>query len=349
MDQKKEYKPLTIPRLAWEKKILTERYGELIAQPLEPGFGITLGNAIRRVLLGGVEGAAVTSVIIKGVNNEFTALPGIEEDTMQILLNIKEIVVKNIEGIPGKMHVYTTGPGIVKAGDLKGDSHLEVINKDHVIAHLANDGELDIQFFIENGRGYQSAQWPEGKALQEDNRIYLDAMFSPVRQVSFDVEKTRVGKEIDYDKLTLKINTDGSENPLEVLHYSVSVLRTQLEHFLASTEVPFNQISAMPEEQAQERVPQAVDIGLKGISPEFLLKPIDELELSVRAHNCLISAGKKRIIDLVNLTEDEGLQIKNFGRKSLSEVKESLKAFGLTLGMNIDENEIKKLVKVVDE
>lgn len=346
---KKEYKPITIPRLMWEKKELTEFYGELVAQPLEPGFGITLGNALRRVLLAAVEGCAVTSVIIKNVNNEFTALPGVEEDTMHLLLNIKQLVVRNKEGIPGKMHLSIKGPATVTGKDIKCDKHLEIVNPDHVIGHVSEGGELDITFFVEMGRGYQASQWPEGKPLQEDSKIYLDAMFSPVREVSFDVEKTRVGKEIDYDKLTLKINTDGSENPLDVLHYSVSVLRSQLEHFLASSEIPFNEISAMPEEIKEEKPVQAIDLGLKGVSPEFLLKPIDELELSVRAHNCLISAGKKRIIDLVNLSQDEGLKIKNFGRKSLNEVIDSLKAFGLSLGMNINEENVKKLVKTIEE
>ncbi len=344
MADKKEYKPLTIPHLAWNKKVLTEGYGELIAQPLEPGFGVTMGNAIRRVLLGGVEGSAVTSVIVKGVNNEFTVLPGVQEDTMQVLLNIKEIIIRNKEGISGKMKVSAKGETVIKASDIKADKHLEIVNGDLVIANVSQGGELDITFFVEPGRGYQAAQWPEGKPLQEDGKIYLDAMFSPVRQVSFDVEKTRVGKEIDYDKLILKITTDTSENPLDVLHYAVSVLRTQLEHFMTSAEIPFNEISAIPEELEEEKPIQAVDLGLKSVSPEFLLKPIDELELSVRAHNCLISAGKKRIIDLVNLSEEEGLKLKNFGRKSLSEVKESLKAFGLSLGMNIKEADVKKLV-----
>lgn len=342
---KKEYKPLTIPRLTWNKKALSERYGELVAQPLEPGFGITLGNAIRRVLLGGVEGSAVTAVVIKGVNNEFTSIPGVVEDTMHLVLNIKELVVRNKTGLPGKMQLKVQGETEVKASDIKTDDHIEIVNPDHVIAHVSDGGSLDIQFFVEPGRGYQPAQWPEGKPLQEDGRIYLDAMFSPVRQVTFDVEKTRVGKEIDYDKLTLKIHTDGAENPVDVLHYAVSVLRTQLEHFLLSAEIPFNEISDIPEGEKEERPVESIDLGLKGVSPEFLLKPIEELELSVRAHNCLVNEGIKRIIDLVNLVEDDGLKIKNFGRKSLNEVKDSLKSFGLSLGMNINEEDVKKLVK----
>ena len=220
-----------------------------------------------------------------------------------------------------------------------------MINKDHVFAHVSEQGELDIEFFVEPGRGYKPAQWPADKALQEDGRIYIDAMFSPIRKIMFDVEKTRVGKDIDYDKLTFRIHTDGSENPLDVLHYAVSVLRTQLEHFLASAEIPFNQISASPEEEVAGEPVELEQLGVKGLSPDLLLKPIEELELSVRAHNCLINAGIKRILDLVNLSEDEALKIKNFGRKSLSEVKESMKAFGLSFGMNIKESQLKKVIK----
>lgn len=342
---KKVYKPLTIPQLHWNKKTLTDTYGELVAQPLEPGFGITLGNAIRRLLLSSVEGSAVTSVIIKGVNNEFSTVPGIVEDTMQLVLNIKSIVIRNKEGRSGKMSLRLKGEAVARVADIQTDEHLELVNKEHVIAHITPGATLDIDFFVESGRGYQPAQWPLGQALQEDGRIYLDAMFSPLTKVMFDVEKTRIGKEIDYDKLLLRIYTDGSENPLQVLHYAVSVARTQLEHFLLSAEVPFNEISASPEEEKKKEPFELESLGLKGVPVELLLKPIDELELSVRAHNCLINAGIKRIIDLVNLSEDEGLKIKNFGRKSLNEVKESMKAFGLSFGMNIKETEIKKLLK----
>lgn len=343
MDKRRDYKSLTIPKLIWNKKELTNAYGELVAQPLEPGFGITLGNAIRRALYGGVEGCAVTSVVVKGVNNEFSSLPGVVEDAMQLILNIKNIVVRSKDGKPGTMRLNVKGEGVARVADIQADENIELVNLEHVLAHVSANGELDIQFFVEPGRGYQSAQWPVGKALQEDGRIYLDAMFSPIRKVTFDVEKTRVGKDIDYDKLILRIQTDGSENPLDVLHYAISVLRTQFEHFLLSAEIPFNQISAAPE---PEKIAEPVvydELGLKGISVDLLLKPIEELELSVRAHNCLINAGIKRVIDLVNLSRDEALKIKNFGRKSLNEVEESLKAFGLSFGMNINESKLQKV------
>lgn len=341
----REYQPLTIPRLTWEKKSLSDTYGALVAQPLEPGFGITLGNALRRVLLGGVEGSAVTSVIIKDVNNEFSALPGVEEDAMQVVLNIKGIVIRNKEGIPGKMRLTVSGQATATAGDIITDKHLEIVNPEHVIAHVADGGVLDIEFFVESGRGYQAAAWPEGKPLQEDDRIFVDAMFSPVRQVTFDVEKTRVGGDIDYDKLSLHIHTDGSENPLDVLHYAVSVLRSQLEHFLASAELPFNEISHVPEAGEPEEPGVAGDLKYKGIPVDLFFKPIEELELTARAHNCLIQEGIKRVLDLVNRPEDELLKYKNFGRKSLNEVKDSLKAFGLSLGMDIKESDLKKLMQ----
>lgn len=342
--QTKEYQPLTIPRLTWNRSTLTESYGELIAEPLDPGVGFTLGNSLRRVLYGGIEGSAVVSVIIKGVNNEFTALPGVVEDVMQVCLNIKEIIVRNTSGQPGKMRLTLKGQATATVADITADAHLELINKEHVIAHIAADGELDIEFFIEPGRGYQPAQWPLEQGLQPDGRMYLDAMFSPVRNVTYDVTKTRVGRNIDYDKLVLTIQTDGTVSPVEVLHYAVSVIRTQLEHFLAEPEIPFNEISKCPMEDVQRSEEEAeIEAALKGVPVDLLLKPIDVLEFSVRAHNCLVNAGVKRIVDLVNLTEDEVLKIKNFGAKSFEEVKEGMKSFGLSFGMNIKEASLKKL------
>lgn len=345
MNKGKEYKPLTIPQLQWDKKSLSDTYGELVAQPLEPGFGMTIGTALRRVLLGAVEGSAVTSVVIKNINNEFSAIPGVVEDGMQVVLNIKDIIIRNTEGKPGKMRLNVKGERAATVGDIVADPHLELVNKDLILAHVASDGELDIEFFVETGRGYRAAQWPHDKAYQEDDRIYLDAMFTPIRKVMFDVQKTRVGEAIDFDKLTVKIDTDGSETPLNAMHYAVSVLRTQLEHFLASAEIPFNEISEVPEIKKEQEPVQIDKLGLKDVPFELLLKPIDELELSVRAHNCLLNANVHRVIDLVNLPEDALLKIKNFGRKSLNEVRASMKAFGLSFGMNIKEEDVKKILE----
>jgi DNA-directed RNA polymerase subunit alpha len=343
--QNKEYKPLTIPNISWEQSKSTDVFGQLIAEPLETGFGTTLGNALRRVILSSIEGAAVTSVVMKGTNNEFSSVSGIVEDVVDVMLNIKGIVIKNTTGLPGKMTLRKTGEGVALAGDIETDEHLEVLNSDHVIAHVASDGDLDIEFFVETGRGYQVSQWPAGQPLQEDGRIFLDALFSPIKRVEYHVEKTRVGKTIDYDKLIFDVHTDGSIHPQDVIQYATSVLRTQLEHFLLAAEIPFNEISKVEEEEPAQAVTSQLEGPTKGLPVELFLKPIEELEFSVRAHNCLVSAGVKRVIDLVNINEEDILKIKNFGRKSLREVKEILKAFKLHFGMNIKELDLKKLIK----
>ena len=343
---KPEYKPLTIPKITWDKKTLTESFGKVTAQPLEPGFGVTLGNALRRTLLGGIEGSAVTSVIITGVNNEFSTIPGVIEDIMQLVLNIKQIVIKNSENKAGKMKLSVSGTSTVTVADIETDDHLELVNKDHVLANVTGEGSLEIEFFVESGRGYQKAQWPEKKSLQDDNRIYLDAMFSPLRNVSLHVEKTRVGKEIDYDKLNLEITTDGSDTPVAMLNYATSVIRTQLENFLVGEEIPFNEFSQTKEEETGVEVVEVVDFGLpEDMELEFLLKSIDELELSARAHNCLLNAKINRVLDLVNVSEDASLRIKNFGRKSLDEVRESLSSLGLRFGMDIKEEAVTKVLE----
>ncbi len=341
------YKPLTLPTLGWDKKTMSSTFGKLVAQPLEPGFGVTLGNALRRSLLGAIEGSAVTSVIINGVNNEFSTIPGVVEDAMQLILNIKQIVIKNKENMPATMKLSVTGAtkDVVTAGDIVCDEHVEIVNKDLVLAQLAKDGHLEITFFVESGRGYQLAAWPVGTALNEEGRIYLDAMFSPVRNVSMNVEKTRVGKDIDYDKLTLELTTSGAETPVDVLNYAVSVLRTQMENFLVDKEIPFNDISAGSEEVSVAPAEDTDDLSLQEISIESLFKSIDELELSARAHNCLANANITRVLDLVNLSEDESLRIKNFGKKSLDEVKEVLKSMGLRFGMHIKEEVALKALK----
>ena len=344
----KEYKPLIIPKLSCNKDNVTDMFGEFVAQPLESGFGMTIGNALRRVLLGGIEGSAVTSVIIRGVNNEFSSIPGVVEDTMSLVLNIKDIVLKNTTGKSGKMHLKVKGPKKVVAGDITPDSHLKIINKDLVLANVSDNGELDITFFVETGRGYQKAQWPVDKMYQEDGAIFIDAMFSPVVKVMFDIEKTRVGGDIDFDKLIIRVNTNGSETPHDVLHYAVSVLRTQLEHFLSTEEIPFNKIASSVQKEAEaetSQIKKSTEGKFIGIPIDLLLKPIDELELSVRSHNCLLQADIKRVLDLVQIKEDDLLKIKNFGRKSLNEVKDSVKAFGLSFGMDIDEEEINNLLK----
>ncbi|HEV2917186.1 MAG TPA: DNA-directed RNA polymerase subunit alpha [Candidatus Babeliales bacterium] len=347
--EKHKYKPLIIPRVEWDTKTLSKTFGEVTAQPLEPGLGTTFGSAIRRVLLGAIEGAAVTSVRITGVNNEFSVIPGVLEDTMQLILNIKQIVVRNKTGMSGTMKLRFAGEGIVRVSHIEAESHLELINPEHILARVASDGILEIEFFVDMGRSYQPAQWPTDKSYLEDGRIYLDAMFSPVTNVIFDVQKTRVGKDIDYDKLILQITTNGSELPTDVYNYAVSVLRTQLEHFLVSTEIPFNLISVNNKEEEAPAENVGNNMGLSPAALKLLLKPIEELELSARAYNCLIQEGIKRVIDLVKKPEEEALKIKNFGRKSLNEVAETLNSFGLSFGMRLNEEDIVRRVAELEE
>lgn len=347
--EKQEYKPLIIPRVEWNQKTLTECYGEITAQPLEPGLGTTFGSALRRALLGTIEGSAVTAVTIAGVNNEFAVVQGVIEDAMQLVLNIKQIIVRNKTGKPGTMRLKVSGEAVARVADIQVDEHLELVNPELVLAHVAPDGLLEIEFFVATGRGYQAAQWPEGKPYQEDGKIYLDAMFAPVLNVVFDVQKTRVGKDIDYDKLTVTIQTNGAETPVAVYNYAVSVLRTQLEHFLVDTEIPFNEISVVPQEKQKEDVvvdkTKTLAVGVL----ELLLKPIEELELSVRAHNCLKQAGINKVLDLVNMPEDDVLKIKNFGRKSLTEVKEAIEGLGLSFGMGIHEEDVQEMLESHEE
>jgi DNA-directed RNA polymerase subunit alpha len=243
------------------------------------------------------------------------------------------------------MTISVKKESVVRASDIKTDEHLEIINKDHILAHIASDGEFEAEFFVEMGRGYCQAQWPAGEPLTKDGVIFLDASFSPVTRVEYKTEKTRVGQAIDYDKLILRIQTNGAVAPQDIVYYATSVLRTQFEHFLSAPEIPFNEISKLEVESEESKKDKELQSATKGLPVELFLKPIDELEFSVRAHNCLVSHGIKRVIDLINLSDEEILKIKNFGRKSLREVKEILKAFGLNLGMNIKELDLKRMLK----
>jgi DNA-directed RNA polymerase subunit alpha len=268
---------------------------------------------------------------------------------MQLVLNTKQIVVRNKTGKPGIMKLKVAGEAVARVADIKASEHLELINPELVLAHVAPDGVLEIEFFIGTGRGYQAAEWPEGKPYQEDGKIYLDAMFAPVQNVIFDVQKTRVGKDIDYDKLTVTIETNASETPVNVYNYAVSVLRTQLEHFLVSAEIPFNEISAVVQEKPKEDTVVDKAQALPIDTLKLLLKPIEDLELSVRAKNCLKQHGVKRVLDLVNMPADEVLRIKNFGRKSLNEVREALEGYDLSFGMGIEEEDVQATLETQEE
>lgn len=350
--EEKVYKPLIVPEVELESSI-DNCVQEFKIGPLEPGSGTTLGNALRRVLLSSVEGSAIACVAIKGVNHEFSRIEGVVEDVLQITLNLKKIVIKNSSGKPGVLRIDKTGPGVVTAADIVCDHNLEVVNKDLFIATLESNANFSAEFFVEVGRGYQPALWPKDIQFDKSGKIYLDSMFSPIKRVEYNVSKMRVGDRIDHDQLYMKIVTNGSILPLEAYRYSISVLISQFNSLLIDEKkIDFDMTTCEPsadksssfssDDVADSANDSASENGNGGAEVDIYLKSIDDLELSVRAHNCLVGAGIKRVIDLVNLSEDDGLKIKNFGRKTLREVKEVLKGLNLEFNMNIKEIDLKK-------
>ncbi len=301
---------------------LTETYGRFSAQPFERGFGITVGNALRRILLSSVTGAAITAIRIQGVLHEFSSIPGVVEDVTDIILNIKSAPLK-LEGEEQKvMTLKKKGPAEAKTSDIEHDADIEILDENIHIASLDKDGKLDVEMIVRNNRGYISADQNFDKDLSVDY-IPLDSSHSPVLKVNYRVEPARVGKRIDYEKLNLEIWTSGSISPMDALAQAAKIMRDHLVIFLNIVDEP------MEREQvtAKKEIPYLSQI-------EILSKSIDHLELSVRSNNCLRSAGIEKIYELVQKTEEELLKTKNFGRKSLSEIKETLQE--LDLGLNID-------------
>lgn len=295
------------------------RQATVVAEPLERGFGLTLGNALRRVLMSSLQGAAVTSVQIDNVLHEFSSVAGVGEDVTDIVLNLKGVALQmEVEG-PKRLTVSAKGPAVVTAGDISESAGIEVLNKDHVLCHLDDGAELYMELTVNTGKGYVSAD----KNKPEDSPIGLipiDAIYSPVKRVSYDVQPTREGQVLDYDKLTMKLETDGSVTPDDAVAYAARILQDQLSIFVNFEE---------PEAAGR----QDDDDGLE-FNP-LLLKKVDELELSVRSANCLKNDNIVYIGDLVQKTEAEMLRTPNFGRKSLNEIKEVLLQMGLHLGMEI--------------
>jgi len=307
------------------------RRGVFVAEPLERGFGMTLGNSLRRVLLSSLQGAAVTSVKIDGVLHEFSSLAGVREDVTDIVLNIKQIALK-MEGEGSKrLHLSATGPAEVTAGMIVTSGDMEVTNPDLVICHLDEGATLNMELTADVGKGYQPAQ-ANRPADAPIGLIPVDALYSPVRQVAYKVENTRVGQELDYDKLTLTIETDGTVTPEDALAYAARILQDQLQLFVHFDEAAVRAApSAMLGTAAAPMETQADTNQLN----RYLLKKVDELELSVRSANCLKNDNIIYIGDLVQKTEAEMLRTPNFGRKSLNEIKEVLASMGLRLGMDI--------------
>lgn len=297
------------------------RQGTLIAEPLERGFGLTLGNALRRILMSSLQGSAITSVQIDNVLHEFSSVAGVREDVTDIILNLKGVSVSmEVEGTK-RLTVQAKGPGIVTAGNIVESADIEILNKEHVLCHLDEGADLFMELTVSTGKGYVAAE----KNRPEDAPIGLipiDAIFSPVKKVSYDVQPTREGQVLDYDKLTMKIETDGSLTPDDALAYAARILQDQLSIFVNFDE---------PESDNAD----SEDDGLE-FNP-LLLKKVDELELSVRSANCLKNDNIVYIGDLIQKTEAEMLRTPNFGRKSLNEIKEVLSGMGLHLGMDVED------------
>ena len=297
------------------------RQATVIAEPLERGFGLTMGNALRRVLMSSLQGAAITSIQIDNVLHEFSSVAGVREDVTDIVLNIKGVAIRMEVDGPKRLTISAKGPTIVTAGDISQSADIEILNKDHVICHMDEGADLYIELTVETGKGYVSAE----KNRPEDAPIGLipvDAIFSPVKKVSYDVQPTREGQVLDYDKLTLKLETDASITPDDAVAFAARILQDQLSIFVNFDE---------PESAGR----QEEDDGLE-FNP-LLLKKVDELELSVRSANCLKNDNIVYIGDLIQKTEAEMLRTPNFGRKSLNEIKEVLSGMGLHLGMDVDE------------
>jgi DNA-directed RNA polymerase subunit alpha len=307
------------------------RKATFVAEPLERGFGLTLGNSLRRVLLSSLQGAAVTSIRIEGVLHEFSSLAGVREDITDLVLNVKQIALRMEGDQPKRLALSATGPGEVTAGQIATSGDIEVMNPKLVLCHLDEGATLNAEFTVEAGKGYvpAAANRPADAPI---GLIPVDALYSPVRQVSYKVENTRVGQELDYDKLTLTIETDGTVTPDDALAYAARILQDQLQlfvHFddgMTMTSVPSHGMGSISAAEAEQDANQL---------NRYLLKKVDELELSVRSANCLKNDNIIYIGDLVQKTEAEMLRTPNFGRKSLNEIKEVLSSMGLRLGMDI--------------
>jgi DNA-directed RNA polymerase subunit alpha len=308
-------------RLAVDTKDSPETYGKFICEPLERGFGTTLGNALRRVLLSSLQGAAITSVKVAGVLHEFSSIPGVLEDVTDIILNLKEVRFKMRGDGTRQLNLEKDGEGVVTAGDIKGDSQVQVLNASKHVCTLAKDARLRMELSVKLGKGYVPADL-NADENQPIGTIPIDAIFTPIRKVSYNVSQARVGQITDYDKLTMEIWTDGSVKPDDALAYAAKILKDQLSIFInfeEETEAP--EVEEMPMESALN---------------DNLFRSVDELELSVRSANCLKNADIRYIGELVQKTESEMLKTKNFGRKSLNEIKEILAEMGLMLGMKLD-------------
>jgi DNA-directed RNA polymerase subunit alpha len=310
-------------RLEFERETLTDRFGRFFAQPFERGFGTTIGNALRRVLLSSIEGAAVTAVKIDGVLHEFSPIPGVVEDATDIILNLKQVPLKMHVDTTKTLYVRVDKAGDVKARDIETDADIEILEPEAHIATVAEGGKLHMELRIKRGRGYISAD----KNFDEDlgiGWIPIDSVHSPIKKVNYTVEAARIGQNTDYDKLTVDVWTNGSVTPRDAVSLSSKLIRDHLNIFINL-------------EDAGELQQDTAGDTPRAASNENLDKSVEELELSVRSYNCLKNANIRTIRELVQKTEGEMLKTKNFGRKSLNEIKEILTGMGLSLGMRLDQ------------
>ena len=318
----RNWKQLIRPRrIEIQTDSATAEYGKFVAEPLERGYGTTLGNALRRILLSSLQGAAITSVRIEGVQHEFSTIVGVVEDTTDIVLNLKEIRLRMHSPEPRTITLEAKGPKRVKASDIKADPMVEILNKDRHVAELSENATLRMEMTVRMGKGYVPAE----RNLEENapiGTIPIDAIFSPIKKVNFTVTNARVGQQTDYDRLLLEVWTDGSVLPADAVAYAAKILKDQSTVF-----INFDEEAEMPDEPAHLEA---------GAVNENLYKPVEELELSVRAYNCLKNADIKYIGELVQRSEQEMLKTKNFGKKSLNEIKEVLIGMGLSLGMKVE-------------
>jgi DNA-directed RNA polymerase subunit alpha len=309
-------------RLAADSETLTDKYGQFTAQPFERGFGTTIGNALRRVLLSSIEGAAITAVKIEGVLHEFSSIPGVVEDATDIILNLKQIPLKmNVEG-PKTLYLHVDRPGEVTSRMVQEDPDVEILDKDVYLATISEGGSLNIEMRVKISRGYVPAE----KNFDEDlpiGFIPVDSAHSPIRKVNYSVEAARLGQMTDYDKLTLDVWTNGAIAPSDAVGLAAKLIKDHMAIFINFEEVP----------EAEGVTPEQVADGRN----ENLDRSVEELELSVRSYNCLKNANITTIRELVQKTEQDMLKTKNFGRKSLNEIKEILGVMGLGLGMKFDE------------
>jgi len=318
----KHWRDLIKPRrMDVDQESLTSTYGKFIAEPLERGFGTTLGNSLRRVLLSSLQGAAITSVKIEGVDHEFTTVPEVAEDVTDIVLNLKEVLLRMHTNEQKTLRIEAEGPKEIKAGDIIADDQVEILNPGHHICTLSEGGKLRMEMVARRGRGYVAAISNKNPG-DPIGTIPVDALFSPIRKVNYQVTNARVGQVTDYDRLSLEVWTDGSVSPQDAVAYAAKIIKEQLTVFISFDETEEPAPLETPKEEAKLN--------------ENLFRSVDELELSVRSANCLQQANIKTIGDLVQRSEAEMLKTKNFGRKSLKEIKEILAEMGLSLGMKLD-------------